>query len=64
MPRLAVNFEDERTVVIELGDIVPPRRIATAWHAERTPSEAAQALTTIAADVGSSLDVPAARSVA
>ncbi|HKH30471.1 MAG TPA: LysR family transcriptional regulator [Gaiellaceae bacterium] len=64
MPRLAVNFEDERTVVIELGDIVAPRRIATAWHAERTPSEAAQALTTIAADIGSSLDVPAARSVA
>jgi DNA-binding transcriptional LysR family regulator len=63
MPRLAVNFEDDRTVVIELGDLVPPRRIATAWHTERTPSEAAKALTTIAIEVGSNLDVPA-RSVA
>ena len=42
MPRLAVNFEDERTVVIELGDLVPPRRIAAAWHPERTPSRGRQ----------------------
>ena len=63
MPRLAVNFEDERTVVIELGELVPPRRIATAWHSERVPTEAAQALTAIAVEVGASLDVPA-RSVA
>ena len=35
MPRLAVNFDDERTVAIELGELVPPRRIAVAWHCER-----------------------------
>jgi hypothetical protein len=58
-----VNFEDDRTVVIELGDLIPPRRIATAWHAERTPSEAAKALTAIAIEIGSGLEVPA-RSVA
>jgi len=63
MPRLAVNFEDERTVVIELGDLVPPRRIATAWHSERAQTEAAKGLTAIAVEVGSTLDVPA-RSVA
>jgi molybdate transport repressor ModE-like protein len=51
MPRLAVNTEDERTVTIELGDLVAPRRIAVAWHAERTPSEAAKALTAIAIEV-------------
>jgi DNA-binding transcriptional LysR family regulator len=59
MPRLAVNVDDERTVLIELGDLVPPRRIATAWHTERTPSEAAKALTTIAVELGSTLDVAA-----
>ena len=59
MPKLAVNFEDERTVVIELGELVPPRRIAAAWHSERTPSEAAKALTAIAVEVGATLDEPA-----
>jgi molybdate transport repressor ModE-like protein len=65
MPRLAVNFDDERTVAIELGDLVPPRNIAVAWHAERTPSEAAQALITIAVEVSAGFqgDEPA-RSVA
>jgi DNA-binding transcriptional LysR family regulator len=63
MPRLAVNFEDERTVAIELGDLVPPRQIAVAWHAERTPSEAAKALMAIAVEVSAGLEEPA-RSVA
>jgi len=51
MPRLAVNFDDERTVVIELGDLVPPRQIAVAWHAERTVSQAAKALMELAVEV-------------
>ena len=51
MPRLAVNYEDERTVVIELGDLVPPRQIAMAWHSERTVSEAALALTELAVEI-------------
>lgn len=52
MPRLAVNFGDEHTVAIELGDLVPPRQIAVAWHAERPPSEAARALLAIASESG------------
>jgi molybdate transport repressor ModE-like protein len=56
MPRLAVNFEDESTVTIALGDLVPPRQIAAAWHAERPPSEAARAFTAIAVEIGSSLE--------
>jgi molybdate transport repressor ModE-like protein len=64
MPRLAVNFEDERTVVIELGELVPPRRIAVAWHAERRPSEAARALMAIAVEVGGRFGSEPARSVA
>jgi molybdate transport repressor ModE-like protein len=63
MPRLAVNYEDEHTVVIELGELVPPRQIAIAWHSERTPTDAAAALISIAAEVGDALVEPA-RSVA
>ena len=40
MPRLAVNPHDERTTTIELGDLLPPREVAVAWHSERTMSEA------------------------
>lgn len=63
MPRLAVNFEDTRTVAIELGDLVPPRQIAVAWHGDRAPSEAAKALIAIAVEVSAALEEPA-RSVA
>ena len=63
MPRLAVNYEDEHTAVIELGDLVPPRQIAIAWHSERTPTDSARALISIAVEAGDSLVEPA-RSVA
>jgi molybdate transport repressor ModE-like protein len=63
MPRLAVNFDDERTVAIELGDLVPPRQIAVAWHGDRAPSEAAKALIALAVEVSAGLEEPA-RSVA
>jgi DNA-binding transcriptional LysR family regulator len=56
MPRLAVNFDDQRTVVIELGDLVPPRQIAVAWHADRAPSEAGKALMAIASESGARLE--------
>jgi DNA-binding transcriptional LysR family regulator len=56
MPRLAVNYEDRRTVVIDLGDLIPPRQIAVAWHSERTASEAAQALMSIASEYGACLE--------
>ena len=58
-----VNYDDERTVVIELGDLIPPRQIAMAWHSERTPTDSANALIWIAVEVGDSLVEPA-RSVA
>ena len=65
MPRLAVNFDDDRTVVIELGELVPPREIAAAWQSERPPSEAARALTAISVEIGGRLqDSEAERSVA
>ena len=65
MPRLAVNFDDARTVVIELGDLVPPRQIAVAWHSERTVSEAAKALMKLAVEIvrSSRATSPPARSL-
>jgi molybdate transport repressor ModE-like protein len=56
MPRLSVNYDDPRTVVFELGDLVPPRQIAVAWHRERVTTEAAKALMAIAADYGACLE--------
>ena len=56
MPRLAVNLRDERTVVIELGELVPPRQIAVARHSERGSSEAADALVALAVEFGRRLE--------
>jgi DNA-binding transcriptional LysR family regulator len=56
MPRLSVNYDDRRTTVIELGDLIPARQIAVAWHSERATSEAAQALIRIAAEFGACLE--------
>ena len=55
MPRLSVNYDDRRTVVVELGDLIPARQIALAWHSERSTSEAAKALIHIAAEHGQCL---------
>jgi DNA-binding transcriptional LysR family regulator len=35
MPSLAVDFDDPRTVVVELEELLPPRLIGLAWHLER-----------------------------
>lgn len=43
LPRLTVDAEDPRVVVRELGDAVPPRRIAIARHRDRYHSPAARA---------------------
>jgi DNA-binding transcriptional LysR family regulator len=56
MPRLAVNRADDRIGVVELGELIPPRRIALAWHADRTPHPALDAFVTLAARMGSQLE--------
>jgi DNA-binding transcriptional LysR family regulator len=61
MPRLAVNASDDRVVAVELGELIPPRRIALAWHADRTPHPALDGFVTLAARVGAELErMPAA----
>lgn len=55
-PRLAVDGEDDRIGIVELGELIPPRRIAIAWHADRTPHQALDAFVTLAARVGLQLE--------
>jgi DNA-binding transcriptional LysR family regulator len=43
MPRLTIDADDPRVAVRELGDAVPPRRIAVARHRDRYHSPAARA---------------------
>ncbi|MBA2742630.1 MAG: LysR family transcriptional regulator [Actinobacteria bacterium] len=56
MPRLAVNPHDERTTTVELGDLLSPREVAVAWHSERMVSEAFSTFTSLAAEVGASVE--------
>ena len=53
MPRLAVNPADDDIGIVELGELIPPRRIAIAWHEDRTPHPSLEAFVTLAARVGS-----------
>src|SRR4051794_34594398 len=48
VPELATDLTDERTVAIELGDVLPPRRLGIVWHVDRTRSAAAQAFIELA----------------
>lgn len=60
MPRLCVNPRDERTEIVELGRLFPPREIAIAWHRDRTQSEAVATFVSLAEEVGGRLDADAA----
>jgi DNA-binding transcriptional LysR family regulator len=48
VPALAVDAADRRTVAIELGDVLPPRRLGIVWHVDRTRSAAAEAFIELA----------------
>jgi len=56
MPRLGVNDTDDRIRSVELGELIPPRRLAIAWHADRTPHPSLDAFVTLAARAGSQLE--------
>ena len=56
MPRLAVNTVDEHIRIVELGELIPPRRIAIVWHEDRTPHPSLDTFVTLAARVGSQLE--------
>lgn len=56
MPRLAVNPADHRTGTVELGELIPPQRIALAWHEDRAPDRSLDLLVALAARAGSELE--------
>jgi DNA-binding transcriptional LysR family regulator len=60
MPLLAVNPRDGRTAIVDLGDLIPPREIALAWHRERDRSETLDTFVALAAELGSRLHEPGA----
>jgi DNA-binding transcriptional LysR family regulator len=51
VPRMTVDLHDQATVAIELGDLVPPRRISLVWHRDRYHSPAARAFAELAQEV-------------
>jgi DNA-binding transcriptional LysR family regulator len=56
IPKLAVDANDERVVVLELGPRVPPRVIAIAWHRDRYRLPAAEAFVELARELCAELE--------
>jgi DNA-binding transcriptional LysR family regulator len=56
MPRLAVNAQDERTEIIELEGLIPPRQIAIVWQSERPTSDALRTFVSLAVEIGAQLE--------
>lgn len=48
VPQLTIDPADGRTVAIDVGDLLPPRRLGIAWHTDRTRSVAAEAFIELA----------------
>jgi molybdate transport repressor ModE-like protein len=61
VPRLTVDVNDTDTAAVDLGDLVPPRRIVLAWHRDRYRSPAARAFEDVAREIAADLHVPAGR---
>jgi DNA-binding transcriptional LysR family regulator len=57
MPRLAVNRYDDRTAIIDLDGLIPPRQVALARHRDRPTSEPLEAFVSLVAEVGSEIEV-------
>jgi DNA-binding transcriptional LysR family regulator len=51
VPRMTVDLHDSATVALELGGLVPPRRISLVWHRDRYRAPAARAFAELARDV-------------
>ena len=56
VPRMTVDANDERTIVLDLGAKVPPRVIALAWHRDRYRAPAARAFVETAQSVCAELE--------
>jgi len=56
MPRLAVDLHDERTAVVDLRGLIPPRQLAITRHRDRATSEALEAFVSIVAEIASEVE--------
>lgn len=57
MPRLAVNPCDCRTAIVDIDGLIPPRRLAIAWHRDRATNDALDAFVSHVAEVASEIEV-------
>ena len=57
IPRLAVNPFDDRTAIIDLGELIPPRQLAIARHRDRAASDALEAFVSLVTEIGSEIEV-------
>jgi DNA-binding transcriptional LysR family regulator len=53
MPLMAVNPRDERTAIVDLGGLIPPREIGVVWHSGRLPNVAFETFVALAVEIGS-----------
>ena len=53
VPRLTVDLNDPTCKVIDVGALVPPRRLSLVWHRDRYRSAAAQAFIEVAVEASS-----------
>jgi DNA-binding transcriptional LysR family regulator len=60
VPRLTVDASDRRVVVLELGERLPPRLIALAWHRDRHQTRPARAFAEAAQALCERFDAAAA----
>ncbi len=60
VPLLAVDLDDRNVAVLDVAG-VPPREITLAWHADRTPSRAAQAFVEVVQEVAAEVTAELAR---
>jgi len=58
LPELAVDPDNPRTVVIDLGDTLPPRIVGIAWNRDRHPSAVVRAFVEVAKYYGAELQCP------
>lgn len=56
LPRLAVNPADHRTGTVELGELIPPRRITLVWHEDRALDRSFDLLVLLATRAGAELE--------
>jgi DNA-binding transcriptional LysR family regulator len=51
VPRLVIEPDDPGIAVVEIGDLLPPRRVVLVWHRDRYRSPAARAFAECAATI-------------